>query len=533
MNQTMKKLLFPLVAILALGAFAGVPYRLGVAGYTYHQQSLEQMLEAMRKLDVHYLCVKDFHLPYTATDEQIAAFKEKCAAYGVEPYALGPLYTKSVSQLRPYFDFARRMGLKTVVGVPYEPGDGKDSWNKRKPSMAQLEEIDRLVKEYDIRYAIHNHGPASPTMYPSVGFGYELIKDMDERVGFCLDVGWEYGCDIDPNETIRRHANRIHDVHIKNFAKDRPNGHSVPWDRGKIDLARVFQTLADVGYAGACSIEYETDFKNNFAPIAECVGYYRGVTEMIKPVVTMMPAPAGANTLSDAEKAEGWQLLWDGKTSAGWVSAKNTAAFPAKGWTMEHGVLTMKPVRGIGADRTWIDLPPEDAKLGGGGDIVTVGKYKDFMFKFDFRLTKAANSGVKYFFDETQNGGSCEEYQILENFHPDSDKGVDGNRKSASLYDIYSAHADDVLKPAGQWNTGMIVAKGAAVEHWLNGRKVLSYERGTPEFKAAVKASKYATWGKTADGKPQDWGEVAEGRILLQDHSDSTVGFCNLKIKEL
>ena len=155
------------------------------------------------------------------------------------------------------------------------------------------------------------------------------------------------------------------------------------------------------------------------------------------------------------------------------------------------------------------------------------------MFKFDFRLTEAANSGVKYFLDETQNGGTCEEYQILENGHPDSTKGRDGNRKTASLYDIFPAHADPIMKGIGQWNSGKIVAKGTKVEHWLNGMKVLEYDRGTPAFKAAVKASKYATWGKTAEKKPQDWGEIPEGRLLLQDHSDSSVSFCNLKVREL
>ena len=110
---------------------------------------------------------------------------------------------------------------------------------------------------------------------------------------------------------------------------------------------------------------------------------------------------------------------------------------------------------------------------------------------------------------------------------------MDGNRKSASLYDVIPAHADKIQKGIGQWNTGMIVAKGSHVEHWLNGEKVLEYERGSEAFRSAVNKSKYATWGKDADGKPQSWGEIAEGRILLQDHSDSTVSFCNLKIKEL
>ena len=529
----MKKLLFAAVVLASAGAFAAVPFKLGVAGYSFHKRTLDDALAIMQKADVHYLCVKDFHLPFTATDEEIAAFKAKCASYGVTPYGIGPIYDRDVAKLRGRFEFAKRLGAKVVVGVPYEPGDEKDSWNKRKGSRALLLEIDKLVKEFDIPYAIHNHGPASPEMYPDVAYGWNLVKDLDPRVGFCIDVGWEFGCDKDPAATIRQYGERIYDAHIKNFKKDAPNGKSVPLPRGKIDLARVFQAFADIGYDGVCSLEYESDFEDNLLPVTESIGYGRGLCDAITAVPKMKPAPAGANTLTDAEKAEGWELLWDGKTSAGWVSAKDTSAFPSKGWVMKDGTLTMRPVKGISPDRQWFPLPPEDQKLGGGGDIVTVRKFRDFAFKFDFRLTKGANSGVKYFVDEKLNGGSAEEYQILENFHPDSDKGVDGNRKAASLYDIIPAHADEVLKGIGQWNTGMIVAKGAHVEHWLNGVKVLEYERGSAAFRAAVAKSKYADWGKTADGKPQPWGEIPEGRILLQDHSDSTVSFCNLKVKEL
>ena len=264
--------------------------------------------------------------------------------------------------------------------------------------------------------------------------------------------------------------------------------------------------------------------------IAGCTGFKNGTNPS---AALVKGTPAGANTLTDAEKADGWKLVWDGRTFDGWLSVKSGCKeVPSKGWVIKDGTLTMRPVSGI-ADGKWFPLPPEEQKLGGGGDIVTAKKYRNFAFKFDFRLTENANSGVKYFYDENLNKGTCEEYQVLENGHPDSENGKDGNRKSASLYDVIPAHADSILKGVGEWNSGMIVAKGAHVEHWLNGEKVLEYDRGTPEFKAAVKASKYANWGVGADGKPQDWGEIPEGRILLQDHSDSTVSFCNLKIKEL
>ena len=205
----MKKTLFAAAAVVSLGAFAAVPFRLGVAGYTFHKRTLDDALSIMQKADVHYLCVKDFHLPFSATDADIAAFREKCASYGVTPYAIGPVYVKDASNLRPQFEFAKRLGVKTIVGVPYEPTDENDSWNKRRGSRALLLEIDKLVKEFDIKYAIHNHGPASPEMYPDVEYGWNLVKDLDPRVGFCIDVGWEYGCDKDPAETIRKYGDRI------------------------------------------------------------------------------------------------------------------------------------------------------------------------------------------------------------------------------------------------------------------------------------------------------------------------------------
>ena len=530
----MKKSIFALALMSSLLAYAAVPFRLGVAGYTFHKRTLDDALAIMQKADVHYLCVKDFHLPFTATDDEIAAFKAKCASYGVTPYAIGPIYDSRIEDVRSRFEFAKRLGVKTIVGVPSEQIPGTDG-KKCRGSRSLLLEIDKLVKEFDIKYAIHNHGPQIGELFPDVEYGWNLIKDLDRRIGFCIDVGWEYGCGKDPAETIRKYGDRIYDAHIKNFKKDAPNGKSVPLPRGKIDLAKVFKAFADVGYDGVCSLEYETDFKNNLEAILECIGYEKGICDAIEPKLKLEEAPADANTLTEAEKADGWKLLWDGKTSAGWVGVKNGCqAFPEMGWKMEGGVLSMLPQHMIKDDGTWGDLPPEDMKLGGGGDIVTVAKYRDFAFKFDFRMTKKANSGVKYYYDENQNNGTCEEYQVLENGHPDYEKGKDGNRKVAALYDLYPAPlAEKAVRPAGKWNTGMIVAKGAKVEHWLNGVKVLEYERGSEGFRSTVDGSKYKTWGVSADGKAQRWGEVAEGRILLQDHSDSSVSFCNLKIKEL
>jgi len=278
----MKKVMLLSALVAACAASAAVPFKLGVAGYTFKARTVDELLVIMQKADVHYLCVKDFHLPFTATDEEMAAFKEKCASHGVTPYAIGPIYDKDAAKLRSRFEFAKRLGVKTVVGVPYEPTDEKDSWSKRRGSRTLLLEIDKLVKEFDIRYAIHNHGPKSPEMYPDVEYGWNLVKDLDPRVGFCIDVGWEYGCDKDPAETIRKYGARIFDAHIKNFEIGKPNGVSVPLPRGKIDLVKVFQAFADVGYAGVCSLEYERDFKDNILAIVESIAYERGICDTIK-----------------------------------------------------------------------------------------------------------------------------------------------------------------------------------------------------------------------------------------------------------
>ena len=270
-----------------------MPFELGLAGYTMHKKSIDETLEIMQAVDLHNLCVKDFHLKYDATDAEIAAFKAKCAKYGVKPYGLGPLYTKSNEEVRKYFEFAKRFGAKVIVGVPYDPPPGKDKWGERNASRKQLEYIDTLVKEFDIKYAIHNHGPQVAKMFPDVEFGWNLVKDLDERIGFCMDVGWEFGCDRDPAATIRKYGKRIYDIHLKNFAIDVVGGcklakgqkHTftrVPMPRGMVNYAQVFKALADVGYTGVCSLEYERDFNDNLEGVAESIGYARGVCDAIR-----------------------------------------------------------------------------------------------------------------------------------------------------------------------------------------------------------------------------------------------------------
>ena len=512
--------------LVAAGSLAAaVPFRLGVAGGTLRAEGLDRGLEILRAIDCRRLCHQEALLPYDASDAEIAAFKAKLGKAGVTCTATGPFDAKDEAALRRQFEFAKKLGVKVVVGAPAE---------------ALLDAVERLVGEFDMVYAVHNQGPDSPDLFPTTQSVWARIKDRDRRIGLCLDIGNDRRAGSDTYAAIKAFGPRIRDVHIKNIllAKDAngvPGNVAVPGPRGDLDIPLVFRALAEVGYAGDCQVEYEAVSGDRAAALAESFGYYRGVADATRLPAKMQPAPDGANALTDAERAEGFELLWDGRTLDGWLAVKSGCTEPpAKGWVIADNTLTMRPVNGITDDGNWFPLPPEDQKLGGAGDIVTARKFRDFEFRFDFRMTAKANSGVKYFFDERQNDATCEEYQILEFSHPDYDKGRNGCCQIAALYDLAPApEANAIAKGAGQWNSGRIVAKGAKVEHWLNGVKVLEYERGTPAFRDLVKASKYATWGKDALGNPQPWGEVAEGRILLQDHSDSTVSFCNLKIREL
>jgi hypothetical protein len=220
------------------------------------------------------------------------------------------------------------------------------------------------------------------------------------------------------------------------------------------------------------------------------------------------------NTLTDLERSQGFELLWDGRTTWGWRSARDKA-FPKEGWEIRDGELSVLETGG--------------GEARAAGDIVTERKLAAFELRLEFRLAAGANSGIKYYVDPELNKGPGSsiglEFQLLDDErHPDAKAGRDGNRTLGSLYDLIAAAADKQVRPIGEWNEARIVSRGRRVEHWLNGAKLVEYERGTPEFRRLVAESKYKVW--------PGFGELPEGHILLQDHGNR-VSFRNVKLREL
>ena len=241
-------------------------FNVGMAGYSFVHFDLDQTLDMMEKCDVKYLCIKDFHLPFNSTDQEIADFHTKLESKGVTGYAVGPIYMRSQEEVDNAFEYAKRVGVELIVGVPnYE----------------LLPYVDKKVKEYDFKYAIHLHGP-DIELYPDADDVWENVKDLDPRIGMCLDIGHDRRNGKDPVADLKKYHTRVFDIHIKDVTDDSKAGYSVEIGRGILDIPAFVEMLREVEYTGVCSLEHERNMKDPLQGIAESLGYFRGVIATTK-----------------------------------------------------------------------------------------------------------------------------------------------------------------------------------------------------------------------------------------------------------
>lgn len=377
-------------------------------------------------------------------------------------------------------------------------------------------EVDLMISHISSNSGVMARGQFDPSARNGQGlvFGYQIEADPSPRAwsGGIYDEarrGWFFPLDLNPAAKSAFKLgewNRYRIEAIGNTLKTWVNGQEVAYFVDDLD-ARGFIGLQVHSIGKKEDEGRKTYFKN-----------VRIQTENLKPIPFKSPVFVVStlkNELTPEEKSQGWKLLFDGKTNQGWVGAyKNT--FPEKGWTIEDGILKIQ--KSDGSESTNF------------GDIVTTEEFTAFDLAFDFNITEGANSGVKYFVTLSEgNKGSAIglEYQILDDaLHPDAKMGRDGNRTLSSLYDLIKAEKQPrfVRKP-GEWNQGRVVVyPDNKVEHYLNGVKVLEYQRGSQAYRDLVAISKYKVWNR--------FGEAPKGRILLQDHGDQ-VSYKNIKIKTL
>ncbi len=239
---------------------------LGLASYTLRKYSLDEVLEIMLRLNLKDVAMKSFHLPYEATETELRYIGDKVRARGFNLYGGGVIYMKTAEDVDKYFNYAKAAGLKMIIGAP---------------DHQLLPYIEQKVREMDIKLAIHNHGPED-AIFPSPKSVYEKIKNLDERIGLCIDTGHTFRLQLDPATEIKKYSDRLFDLHLKDIDAQEADGQNLVIGRGKMNIPSILSALKEIGYQGIMGIEYEKDGEHAIYGLAESVGYVRGLLKMVK-----------------------------------------------------------------------------------------------------------------------------------------------------------------------------------------------------------------------------------------------------------
>jgi sugar phosphate isomerase/epimerase len=242
-----------------------IRFELGLASYTLRKFSLDETLAMTKRVGLKTICFKSTHLELDSTRAQIQATLEKVREAGLTLYGGGVISMKNEGQVNQAFDYAKAAGMKVIIAAP---------------TSEMLPLIDKKVRQYDIKVAIHNHGPGDKH-FPIPSVAYKQVQDLDKRIGMCHDIGHTKRVNVDPIAETEQCADRIHDVHIKDVSAANRDGHGVEVGRGVIDIPKFIRTLVKIKYDGIVSFEYEKDADDPLAGLAESVGYVRGVMAAI------------------------------------------------------------------------------------------------------------------------------------------------------------------------------------------------------------------------------------------------------------
>lgn len=236
-------------------------FQLGVASYSLRKFNREQALDMTLRCGVNRICFKSMHLPLDSSKSEIKKAVAECNEKGVTLYGGGVIYMKDKSQVDEAFEYAKTAGMEIIVGVP---------------NHELLDYVEGKVKEYDIKLAIHNHGPGDK-LYPSAESAYNLIKNRDKRMGLCIDIGHTKRINRDPEQDLKDFFDRVHDMHIKDVTAAKPEGKTCIIGRGVIDFESFLKAVIKLDYKGTLSLEYEADGDDPLPGMMESFGYIRGI----------------------------------------------------------------------------------------------------------------------------------------------------------------------------------------------------------------------------------------------------------------
>ena len=243
-----------------------LPLNIGLASYTLRSLSLDEVIPVAKRLGFSSICLKSMHLPLDSTDAEIKQVAQKLHEAGLDLYGAGVIYMRSADEVRNAFRYAKAAGMDVIVGVP---------------PYKLLPLVEEQVKATNIKLAIHNHGPGDD-VYPSPDSIWEKVKDLDSRIGMCMDIGHTFRIGHDPAAMARKYAERLHDIHLKDVDRQSAEGGPVEVGRGIMDIPTFMRALEDIEYTGVVALEYEKDGDDPVPGLAESVGYARGVLDVIE-----------------------------------------------------------------------------------------------------------------------------------------------------------------------------------------------------------------------------------------------------------
>lgn len=238
---------------------------LSIASYTFRKFSLDDTIKMSQRLGITNICLKDFHMPLNSSAEDIKEIAQKVKDAGMNLYGAGVIYMKTPEEVDATFAYATNAGLTKIIGVP---------------NHELLPMVNEKVKSTNIIVAIHNHGPGDK-LYTSPTNVYEKVKDLDKRIGLCIDIGHVTRIGEDPSALIERYKDRLYEIHMKDVGKAGEEDSPIEIGRGIIDIPKVIKTLQKIKFSGNVAFEFEKDENDPLPGLAESVGYVKGVMKML------------------------------------------------------------------------------------------------------------------------------------------------------------------------------------------------------------------------------------------------------------